>query len=92
MKNIRAEVTVHGTVQGVGFRFATARQAKSLGLAGWVRNTWHHSVEAVFEGEEPNVKSMVRWCHEGPTFARVSHVDVAYLPATGSLQSFTVRG
>ena len=29
---------VSGRVQGVGFRMATSRQSKLLGLTGWVKN------------------------------------------------------
>ena len=42
---------MHGFVQGVGFRFATAREAESRNVAGWVRNRPDGTVEAVFEGE-----------------------------------------
>ena len=34
----RAHVFVSGIVQGVGYRFTTAKQAKQLGVSGWVRN------------------------------------------------------
>ena len=45
-------VIVEGRVQGVGYRAFVEREAKSRGLAGWVRNRSDGTVEAVFEGEE----------------------------------------
>ena len=35
---VRRRVTVYGRVQGVGFRYAVGRAARSRGVAGWVRN------------------------------------------------------
>ena len=33
-------------------------------------------MEAVFEGDDEAVESMVRWCHEGPRGAVVERVEV----------------
>ena len=37
-EQVAREVSVHGTVQGVGFRYYTAAEADRLGVHGWVRN------------------------------------------------------
>ena len=74
---IRRRVTVHGSVQGVGFRFSVARAAQSRGVAGSVSNRPDGTVEAVFEGEPDAVDSLVRFCREGPRGAVVDRVDVA---------------
>jgi acylphosphatase len=72
----RAHVRVHGAVQGVFFRVETRDRARSLGISGWVRNLRDGAVEAVFEGPEERVESMVEWCRLGPAGARVESVDV----------------
>jgi len=48
----RLHVTINGRVQGVGFRMATQKQARTLGLVGWVANRMDGSVEVVAEGED----------------------------------------
>ena len=72
----RARVQVRGRVQGVFFRAEARARAESLGVAGWIRNLADGSVEAVFEGEDGRVESMVGWCRRGPTGAEVEAVDV----------------
>ena len=72
----RAHVRVQGSVQGVFFRVETRDRARSLGVSGWVRNLRDGAVEAVFEGPEERVESMVEWCRRGPAGARVESVDV----------------
>jgi acylphosphatase len=77
-ERVRAHVHITGRVQGVGFRYATADEARRLGLGGWVRNLDRSSqVEAVFEGRRPAVEEMLRWCAGGPpgSFVRDVHVD-----------------
>jgi acylphosphatase len=72
----RAHVRVQGSVQGVFFRVETRDRARSLGVSGWVRNLQDGAVEAVFEGPEERVESMVEWCRRGPAGARVESVNV----------------
>jgi acylphosphatase len=86
----RAHVFITGTVQGVWFREATREQAAQLNVKGYVRNLPDGRVEAVFEGTEFAVDSLVAWCQRGPERARVRHVDAAEEPATGEFETFQV--
>jgi acylphosphatase len=72
----RVRVQVRGRVQGVFFRAEARARAESLGVAGWIRNLPDGSVEAVFEGDEERVESMVGWCRGGPAGAEVEAVDI----------------
>ena len=71
-------MVVRGRVQGVFFRAETERRARSLGLAGWVRNNPDGTVEAVFEGDRERVESMVDWSGRGPALAEVEGVEVEW--------------
>jgi acylphosphatase len=79
----RVRVRISGRVQGVFFRAEARSRAESLGLAGWARNAADGSVEAVFEGDEARVRSMVDWCRRGPSGARVDNVEVQTEEPTG---------
>jgi acylphosphatase len=86
----RLRVLVRGRVQGVFFRAETRSRAESLGLSGSVRNLPDGSVEAVFEGNEEHVESMVEWCRRGPAGASVERVEVSSEEPTGE-RGFDVR-
>jgi acylphosphatase len=86
----RAKVIIQGSVQGVFFRVEARDRARSLGLAGWVRNVPDGTVEAVFEGEDERVESMVEWCNRGPAGARVEQVDVDWREPEGD-EGFSIR-
>lgn len=87
----RVHVFVSGRVQGVFFRQKTKQQAESFGVTGWVRNLPDGRVEAVFEGEEEAVKALVEYCHHGPSYARVTNVDVVWEPYRGEFSDFKMR-
>jgi acylphosphatase len=87
----RARVRVSGRVQGVFFRAETRDRARSLGIAGWVRNAEDGSVEAIFEGEDEKVESMLAWCRRGPEGAYVDAVDVEW-ETPGGERDFRVVG
>lgn len=76
MEQKQLHLVVRGRVQGVSFRASTQREARRLGLCGWVKNRPDGSVEILAEGSENALADLVRWAHEGPTFARVDRVDV----------------
>ena len=73
----RKHVQVYGFVQGVGFRFAVERTARSRGVSGWVRNRPDGTVEAVFEGETEDVEALVDLCRGGPRGAAVERVEAS---------------
>jgi acylphosphatase len=87
----RRHVCIYGFVQGVGFRFAVQRAAKSRDVAGWVRNRPDGAVEAVFEGEPADVEALVEFCRHGPRGAVVERVEVEEESAEG-LGDFRVAG
>lgn len=78
MTDARARVVIRGRVQGVFFRAEAAERARSLGLAGWVRNNRDGTVEAVFQGDRDRIESMVAWCRRGPAAASVEDVEVEW--------------
>lgn len=66
---------VHGSVQGVGFRYTTQHEAQRLGLSGYARNLDDGSVEMVACGEAENVNKLIEWLKAGgPRSARVDKV------------------
>lgn len=81
---------VRGHVQGVSFRVATRERARSRGIAGWIRNRSDGGVEAVFEGSEEDVRSLVDWCRRGPAGAGVESLDVSWEPLRGE-DGFAIR-
>lgn len=87
----RWHVLITGKVQGVFFRAHMQRVARSLGFAGWVKNLADGSVEAILEGSEINLPTMMDWCREGPPSATVSRVEVTDEPYTGDYTDFGIR-
>jgi acylphosphatase len=91
MAQIRAHLLISGRVQGVFFRARTQEEAQKRNLTGWVRNLYDGRVEAVFEGEEAVVKSMISWCQYGPPHAVVSEVSVEIEEPKGEFTRFDIR-
>ena len=90
MTDARARVVIRGRVQGVFFRAETRERARSLGLAGWVRNNPDGTVEAVFQGDRDRVESMLAWCRRGPAAASVEDVELEWTE-TGDEYGFATR-
>ena len=84
-------VTVSGAVQGVGFRDATVRRARQLGVLGWVRNGDDGNVQVHAEGAHDAVDELVTFLGQGPRLARVESVAIDEVRPEGHEQ-FAVRG
>jgi acylphosphatase len=67
--------TVGGQVQGVGFRYSAAAQARRLGLTGWVTNRTDGAVEGVASGADAALAQFHDWLRRGPPAARVHQVE-----------------
>ena len=88
---VRVHIFIRGRVQGVFFRSETMYEAKQLGVTGWVRNISDGRVEAIFEGEQENVKALIEFCKRGPPGARVTNVDIIWESYTGEFRNFEVK-
>lgn len=87
----RAHVFVKGRVQGVFYRAWTKKNANELNLTGWVRNLSDGRVEAVFEGEEHDIREMLERMEEGSRAANPNDVKVNWQKATNEFGSFEIR-
>lgn len=87
----QVHVVVRGRVQGVFFRASTQREARRLGLVGWVKNRGDGAVELCAEGEEEALKELVAWAHHGPGAARVEKVDVRWRGFGGEHSDFRIE-
>ena len=56
---IRKHIYYSGRVQGVGFRYTTARIAANYSVNGFVRNMMDSRVEIVVEGEKSDVQAFL---------------------------------
>jgi acylphosphatase len=89
---IARRCTVHGRVQGVGFRYFVVAEAGALKVGGYVRNLIDGAVEAVIEGEESPVLTLVDRIREGPRWSRVEDMQVEVLRPSGKFTRFQITG
>ena len=79
-----------GRVQGVGYRFATQREARRLGLRGQAQNLDDGSVEVLAEGDPSALSELERWCRRGPSLAEVTDVTVERLATPRGFRRFDI--
>ncbi len=68
-------MTVHGRVQGVGFRYFIQYTAKELGVSGYVKNLDDGTVEILAQGNPGDVKNLKSAVIKGNGFSKVTRVD-----------------
>jgi len=85
---IARHLTISGQVQGVGFRYALADEARARALRGWVRNRRDGTVEAIIAGADADVEALITWARRGPPSACVTGVTVE--PATTDAVDFEI--
>ena len=86
----QVSLTVRGRVQGVYFRASAQREARRLGLTGWVRNRPDGGVDVLAEGEEDSLKEFIAWANRGPGAARVDRVDMRWRSFVGDFSDFRI--
>ena len=86
----RRQVTFHGRVHGVGFRYTARRVAGGYDVAGSVRNMPDGSVQCVVEGEAAQIDMFIAELAQrmGPYIERTTQTTA---PATGQYRTFDVE-
>ena len=83
---------IYGLVQGVGYRYFALRQAKDLGLVGFVRNLPEGSVQVLAQGPDSKLEAFLKLLRQGPSGARVSRMEVEWSEkGEGDLTDFTIE-
>jgi acylphosphatase len=85
---VRLTAVVHGMVQGVGFRYLTARQAAHLSLAGSAVNSRDGSVVVTAEGPAGSVQELLDWLQSPQAPGTVTAVEATFGAASGRLSGF----
>ena len=83
-------ITVHGRVQGVGFRYSARNKARELGVAGWVENQPDGTVKAAVQGKADRCNAFISWCREGTGYSWVEKIDLHEMEPT-EYSGFTIR-
>jgi acylphosphatase len=91
MPGSRLHALITGRVQGVGFRYFALREARRLGLTGFVRNLRSGQVEIVAEGEQSDLDHLQSLLEEGPDGAHVTNVQASAQDYRQEFESFDVR-
>lgn len=95
----QAHIYIKGDVIGVGFRAWTKIQSKINSINGWVRNTFEKpdifgpngGVEALIQGEEEKIDTMLEELKKGPPVARVDDVEIFWQEPKEIYNEFEIR-
>ncbi len=90
MPQKRVHIFVQGKVQGVYFRQGMKDIAEKKNVTGWVRNLQDKRVEAVLEGKDTDVNSIIKWSHMGPPNAIVDYVEIMNENYIGKFSKFEI--
>lgn len=69
-------IYIFGKVQGIFFRATASEEAEKLGIKILAENKPDGSVYIEAEGEEEKLDEFIKWCHTGPSLAKVEKVEV----------------
>lgn len=89
-KIIRKEITVYGSVQGVGFRYRAEHAAAAVGATGWVRNEPNGSVTMEIQGTEEQIDRTFAVINQG-TYVNIERMEARTIPVLEQEYGFRVR-
>ena len=90
MSQKRVHIFVKGRVQGVYFRQGMKDISEKKNVTGWVRNLQDKRVEAVLEGKDTDVNSVIEWSQTGPPNAIVDDVEIINENYKGEFSKFEI--
>ncbi len=83
---------ISGRVQGVGFRWFVEREARAIGVRGWVRNTDSGTVEVLAAGTGEQLSRLRKSLEQGPRAARIDEVQEFEEDQEAVENSFRIEG
>ena len=89
---VKAEITVSGLVQGVGFRYFVYSKAQTLGLNGYTKNLFTGEVVTVVEGERFLIEEIIDWIKIGPSRSHVKSYSVNWFEYKNEFEIFEIKG
>ena len=87
---VRKRIIFYGDVQGVGFRYISARAAREIGLTGWVRNEYDGSVMMEVQGTEEMIDRLIL-ALDRAIYIQIKAMDVKKLPIVEGEGGFGIR-
>jgi len=85
-------IRITGTVQGVGFRPFVYRSAVKHDLLGYVTNLEDATVEVTVEGEEKNIKQLIKTLkNEAPPVASIQSIQTSWQPYEKRFKKFEIK-
>ena len=90
---LEMKLTIHGTVQGVGYRYGVLEQLESEQIItrGYIRNLPNGTVELVAQGNLEILKDIRRIAANGVKFSTVREIEEVITPISEfTFDSFSV--
>ncbi len=88
---IKAEITVSGLVQGVGFRYFVYNKAQNFGLNGYTKNLFTGEVLTVVEGERYLVEELIDYIKIGPSRSHVKSYSANWFEYKNEYNVFEIK-
>jgi len=85
-----AHIIVKGLVQGVGFRWFVEREAKKLGLTGYVKNLFDGNVAVEVEGDRGLIEALIAVVKVGNRSSRVTDLKITWGDFKGKFPDFRI--
>lgn len=86
-----ANIKVYGRVQRVFYRITARREARALGIFGYVKNMEDGTVEIEVEGDEKKLEEFLTWCRKGSLLSRVAKMDYGFSNDLKGYKKFEIR-
>lgn len=87
---MQARIYVLGFVQGVGFRRFVKKNARNIGLKGYVTNLSDGRVEVVAQGAKEDLEKLIKICEKGNFFSDVKSVGVEWEKEERDFNDFSI--
>ena len=85
------QVFYEGRVQGVGFRYATKREAMGFDVCGWVKNLPDGRVELQVEGDDEEVDEFLVAVREGQLSGNIQGEEIHDVSPLEGVSGFSIR-